>query len=46
MLWDHATVLVRLGTKLIGVQGSRQIRLQLQEQIRTSTAMLTSVQQL
>jgi hypothetical protein len=26
-LWDHATVAVRVGTRLIGVQGSRQIRL-------------------
>jgi hypothetical protein len=27
VLWDHAIVVVRLGTMLIGVQGSRQIRL-------------------
>jgi hypothetical protein len=44
VLWDHATVVVRLDTMLIGVLGSRQIRLQLQEQIRTLTAMLTTVQ--
>jgi hypothetical protein len=29
VLWDRATVVVRLGTMLIGVPGSRQIRLQL-----------------
>jgi hypothetical protein len=46
VLWDCATVVVRLGTMLIGVLGSRQIRLQLQAQIRTSTAMLTTVQPL
>jgi hypothetical protein len=46
VLWDRATVVVRLGTMLIGVLGSRQIRLQLQPQIRTSTAMLTIVQPL
>jgi hypothetical protein len=46
VLWDRATVVVRLGTMLIGVPGSRQIRLQLQAQIRTSTAMLTIVQPL
>jgi hypothetical protein len=46
VLWDHATVVVRLGTMLIGVPGSRQIRLQLQAQIRTSTVMLTTVQPL
>jgi hypothetical protein len=46
VLWDHATVKVRLGTMLIGVPGSRQIRLQHQAQIRTSTAMLTTVQPL
>jgi hypothetical protein len=28
VLWDHAIVTVRVGTTLIGVQGSRQIRLQ------------------
>jgi hypothetical protein len=27
VLWDHAIVAVRVGTTLIGVQGSRQIRL-------------------
>jgi hypothetical protein len=41
VLWDHATVVVRVGTTLIGVQGNRQIRLQPQAQIRTSTAMST-----
>jgi hypothetical protein len=46
VLWDHATVVVRLSTMLIGVPGSRQIRLQLQAQIRTSTTMLTTVQPL
>jgi hypothetical protein len=46
VLWDHATVVVKLGTMLIGVTESRQIRLQLQAQIRTSTAMLTIVQPL
>jgi hypothetical protein len=29
VLWDHATVVVRLATMLIGVPGSRKIRLQL-----------------
>jgi hypothetical protein len=43
VLWDHAIVVVRVGTTLIGVQGSRQIRLQPQAQIRTSTAMPTTV---
>jgi hypothetical protein len=42
-LWDHAIVAVRVGTTLIGVQESRQIRLQPQAQIRTSTAMSTTV---
>jgi hypothetical protein len=28
VLWDHAIVAVRVGTTLIGVQGSRQIKLQ------------------
>jgi hypothetical protein len=46
VFWDHATVVVRLGTMLIVVPGSRQIRLQHQAQIRTSTAMLTTVQPL
>jgi hypothetical protein len=41
--WDRATVVVRVGTTLIGVQGSRQIRLQPQAQIRISTAMPTTV---
>jgi hypothetical protein len=43
VLWDRATVVVRMGTTLIGVQGSRQIRLQPQAQIRTSIAMPTIV---
>jgi hypothetical protein len=43
VLWDRATVVVRVGTTLIGVQGSQQIRLQHQAQIRTSTAMPTTV---
>jgi hypothetical protein len=43
VLWDRATVVVRVGTILIGVQGSRQIRLQPQEQNRTSTAMPTTM---
>jgi hypothetical protein len=43
MLWDHAIVVVRVGTTLIGVQGSKQIRLQPQAQIRTSTAMPITV---
>jgi hypothetical protein len=42
VLWDLATVVVRLGTILIGVPRSKQIRLQLQAQIRSSTAMLTT----
>jgi hypothetical protein len=46
VLWGCATVVVRLGTMLIDVLGSRQIRLQLQAQIRTSTTMLTIVQPL
>jgi hypothetical protein len=46
VLWDCATVVVRLGTMLTGVPGSRQIRLQHQAQIKTSTAMLTTVQPL
>jgi hypothetical protein len=43
VLWDHAIVMVRVGIMLIGVQGSRQIRLQFQAQIRTSTTMPTIV---
>jgi hypothetical protein len=43
VLWDHVIGAVRVGTTLIGVQGSRQIRLQPQAQIRMSTAMLTTV---
>jgi hypothetical protein len=30
VLWDHATIMARLGTMLIGVPGSRQIKLRLQ----------------
>jgi hypothetical protein len=41
MLWDRVSVVVRVGTTLIGVQGSQQIRRQPQAQIRTSTAMPT-----
>jgi hypothetical protein len=43
VLWDRAIVVVRVGTTLIGVQGSQQIRLQPQAQIRTSTAMPITV---
>jgi hypothetical protein len=43
VLWDCAIVVVRVGSTLIGVQGSQQIRLQPQAQIRTSTTMLTIV---
>jgi hypothetical protein len=46
VLWDHAIVVVGLVTMLVGLLGSRQIRLQHQAQIRTSTAMLTTVQPL
>jgi hypothetical protein len=46
VLWDHAIVVVRLGTMVIGVPGSRRIRLHLQAQIKTSIAMLTIVQPL
>jgi hypothetical protein len=42
--WDRATVVVGMGTMLTGVQGSKQIRLQLQAQIKISTAMPTTVQ--
>jgi hypothetical protein len=41
VLWDRATVMVRLGTMLIGVQGNRQSRLQLRIQTRTPTAAPT-----
>jgi hypothetical protein len=44
VLWDRTTVVVKLDTMVIDVPGSRQIRLQLRAQIRTSTAMLTTVQ--
>jgi hypothetical protein len=43
VLRDHAIVTVRVGTTLIGVQESRQIRLQPQAQIKTSTAMPTTM---
>jgi hypothetical protein len=33
VLWDHVSVVVRVGTTLIGVQGSRQFRCQPQAQI-------------
>jgi hypothetical protein len=44
VLWDYATVVIKLDTMLIGVSGSRQIRLHLQTQIRTLTVMLKIVQ--
>jgi hypothetical protein len=43
VLWDRASVVVRVGTTLIGVQGSRQIGRQPQAQIKTSTTMPTRV---
>jgi hypothetical protein len=43
VLWDRAIVAVRVDTTLIGVQGSRQIRLHPKAQIRTSTTMPTTV---
>jgi hypothetical protein len=43
VLWDRATIVVRVGTTLIGVQENMQIRLQPQSQIRTSIAMPTTV---
>jgi hypothetical protein len=43
VLRDHAIVAVRVDTMLIGVQGSRQIRLRSEAQIRMSTAMPTIV---
>jgi hypothetical protein len=42
VLWDHVSVVVRLGTTLIGVQGSRQFRRQPQAQIKTSIAVPTT----
>jgi hypothetical protein len=39
VLWDHVSVVVRVGTMLIGVQRSQQFRCQPQAQTRTSTAM-------
>jgi hypothetical protein len=41
LLWECVSIMVRVGTMLIGVQGSRQIRRQPQAQIRTSTAVPT-----
>jgi hypothetical protein len=43
VLWNRAIVVVRVGTMPTGVQGSWQIRLQPQAQIRTSTTMPTIV---
>jgi hypothetical protein len=43
VLWDHVSVVVRVGTMLIGVQGSRQFRRQPQAQTRTSTAVPTTM---
>jgi hypothetical protein len=43
VLWDHAIVAIRVGTTLIHIQGSRQIRLQPQAQIKTSTVMPATV---
>jgi hypothetical protein len=43
VLWDHVSVVVRVGTMLIGVQGSRQFRRQPQVQIKTSTAVTTTM---
>jgi hypothetical protein len=43
VLWDRVSVVVRVGTTLIGVQGSRQFRRQPQAQIRTSTAVPTTM---
>jgi hypothetical protein len=43
VLWDRVSVVVRVDTMLIGVQGSRQIRRQPQTQIRTSTAVPTTM---
>jgi hypothetical protein len=43
VLWDRVSVVVRVGTTLIGVQGSRQNRCQPQAQNRTSTAVPTTM---
>jgi hypothetical protein len=43
VLWDHVSVVVRVGTTLIGVQGSRPFRCQPQAQIRTSIAVPTTM---
>jgi hypothetical protein len=43
VLWHRVSVVVRVGTTLIGVQRSRQIRRQPQAQIRTSTAVPTTM---
>jgi hypothetical protein len=42
VLWDHVSVVVRVGTMLIGVERSRQFRCQPQAQIRTSIAVPTT----
>jgi hypothetical protein len=43
VLWDRVSGVVRVGTMLIGVQGSRQIRRQPQAQIKISTAVPTTM---
>jgi hypothetical protein len=43
VLWDRVSVVVRVGTTLIGVQGSRQFRCQRQAQIRTSITVPTTI---
>jgi hypothetical protein len=43
VLWDHAIVVVRVGTMLTSVQGCKQTRLQPRAQTITSSAMPTSV---
>jgi hypothetical protein len=43
VLWDRVSVVVRVSTMLMGVQGSRQIRRQPHAQIRTSTAVPTTM---
>jgi hypothetical protein len=43
LLWDRVLVVVRVDTTLIGVQESRQFRCQPQAQIRTSTAVPTTM---
>ncbi len=46
VLWDHVSVVVRVGTTLIGVQGSRPFRCQPQAQIRTSITVPATMHQL